>query len=166
MGGGENRGDGKTLNGERPGQMGWGTDDGWQHERMSRRKEEIDRQEEIRAKKDDCGESRELMVIRSCHSPRHTLQWGFPLTLRKRPKLCFHNGNAPREPPSLPIASPLPFTYVLAIPTIFCFFKKIRLLPTSGPWHLLFPLPGNPLPQPFMLSSSFSPSTPHNPYIS
>ena len=49
---------------------------------------------------------------------------GFPTALRKRSKLCLHDDRAPREPLVLLVSSPIPFTYVSATPTIFCFLDQ------------------------------------------
>ena len=44
-------------------------DDGWMDGWTDRRNEETNKPEEIQTQKDDCGESEELRVIKSYHSP-------------------------------------------------------------------------------------------------
>lgn len=88
---------------------------------------------------------------------------GVPTALRKRSKLCPHGDGAPRETPH-PHTSPLLYLSLMfqPHPPSSAAQQNIRLLPTSGPLHLPFPLPGNALPQLFVLSPSFSPkAVPH-----
>lgn len=114
--------------------------------------------------KDNCGESGELTVIKSCQPPTLNPPVGFPIALRRRIKVCPHAIKALQKCPVLTDPSPVSLTYyALAMPSFFkkcqasaCLGASAFAVPSS--WKHSSQLFRDPLP--FVIQFSAQISTP------